>query len=117
MAAEESGAKILPLARTEGGPLDELARLLARRFPPRAGNFDDEGQKALAVRHILRRLPVMEVRVLELRFLRGYSTAEIGREMRITTDAVLVMQLRALRAAATPGRAGPLVAERGLPAL
>jgi len=39
-------------------------------------------------------------RVLELRFLHGYSLKEVAKEMRSTVGAVKVMQLRALRAAA-----------------
>jgi RNA polymerase sigma-70 factor (ECF subfamily) len=39
-------------------------------------------------------------RVLELRFLHGYSLREVAAEMRSTVGAVKVMQLRALRAAA-----------------
>ena len=39
-------------------------------------------------------------RVLELRFLHGYSLKEVAVEMRSTVGAVKVMQLRALRAAA-----------------
>src|SRR5947208_4712222 len=39
-------------------------------------------------------------RVLQLRFLHGYSLKEVAAEMRSTVGAVKVMQLRALRAAA-----------------
>ena len=39
-------------------------------------------------------------RVLELRFLRGYSLREVAAEMGMTTGNVKVVQLRALRAAA-----------------
>ncbi|TMF42440.1 MAG: sigma-70 family RNA polymerase sigma factor [Chloroflexi bacterium] len=39
-------------------------------------------------------------RVLELRFLHGYSLKEVAAEMRSTVGAIKVMQLRALRAAA-----------------
>jgi RNA polymerase sigma factor (sigma-70 family) len=39
-------------------------------------------------------------RVLELRFLHGYSLKEVAAEMNSTVGAVKVMQLRALRAAA-----------------
>jgi RNA polymerase sigma factor (sigma-70 family) len=39
-------------------------------------------------------------RVLELRFLHGYSLKEVAADMRSTVGAVKVMQLRALRAAA-----------------
>jgi RNA polymerase sigma factor (sigma-70 family) len=43
-------------------------------------------------------------RVLELRFLHGYSLKEVAVEMRSTVGAVKVMQLRALRAAAKVDR-------------
>lgn len=49
---------------------------------------------------ILGRLPDNYRRVLELRFLHGYSLKEVAAEMRSTVGAVKVMQLRALRAAA-----------------
>ena len=39
-------------------------------------------------------------RVLELRFLHGYSLKEVAKEMNSTVGAIKVMQLRALRAAA-----------------
>ena len=39
-------------------------------------------------------------RVLELRFLHGYSLKEVAAEMHSTVGAIKVMQLRALRAAA-----------------
>jgi RNA polymerase sigma factor (sigma-70 family) len=45
-------------------------------------------------------------RVLELRFLHGYSLKEVAAEMRSTVGAVKVMQLRALRAAAKVGLDG-----------
>lgn len=52
---------------------------------------------------ILGRLPENYRRVLELRFLRGYSIKEVAQEMRSTPGAIKVMQLRALRAAARRG--------------
>jgi RNA polymerase sigma factor (sigma-70 family) len=42
-------------------------------------------------------------RVLELRFLRGYSLQEVADEMGKTIGSVKVMQLRALRSAAAVG--------------
>jgi RNA polymerase sigma-70 factor, ECF subfamily len=44
-------------------------------------------------------------RVLELRFLRGYSLQEVADEMGKTLGSVKVMQLRALRSAAVVGHA------------
>jgi len=49
---------------------------------------------------ILSRLPDNYRRVLELRFLRGYSIKEVAAELKATPGSVKVMQLRALRAAA-----------------
>ena len=49
---------------------------------------------------ILSLLPDNYRRVLELRFLRGYSIKEVAAEMKATPGSVKVMQLRALRAAA-----------------
>lgn len=52
------------------------------------------------VQRILDRLPDNYRRVLELRFLHGYSLKEVASEMKSTVGAIKVMQLRALRAAA-----------------
>lgn len=52
------------------------------------------------VQRILARLSDNYRRVLELRFLHGYSLKEVAAEMSSTVGAVKVMQLRALRAAA-----------------
>jgi RNA polymerase sigma factor (sigma-70 family) len=58
---------------------------------------------AETVRHILDQLSDNYRRVLELRFLHGYSLKEVAAEMKSTVGAVKVMQLRALRAAAKVG--------------
>jgi RNA polymerase sigma factor (sigma-70 family) len=50
---------------------------------------------------ILDALPEREGEVLRLRFLHGYTAGEIGRELGLTPDHVRVLQLRALRRAAT----------------
>ena len=50
-------------------------------------------------------LPANYRRVLELRFLRGYSLHETAAEMGKTVGGIKVMQLRALRAAARTGSA------------
>ena len=50
---------------------------------------------------ILEALPEREREVLRLRFLHGYTAGEIGRELGLTADHVRVLQLRALRRAAT----------------
>lgn len=52
------------------------------------------------VERTLNALPANYRRVLELRFLRGYSLQETAREMGKTVGGIKVMQLRALRAAA-----------------
>jgi RNA polymerase sigma-70 factor (ECF subfamily) len=52
-------------------------------------------------RRILHALPEREREVLRLRFLHGYSAAEIGRALGLTPGNVRVLQLRALRRAAT----------------
>jgi len=53
-----------------------------------------------SVQRVLGELPDNYRRVLELRFLHGYSLKEVAAEMRSTVGAIKVMQLRALRAAA-----------------
>ena len=57
-------------------------------------------ENAELVQRILERLSDNYRRVLELRFLHGYSLKEVAAEMKSTVGAVKVMQLRALRAAA-----------------
>jgi RNA polymerase sigma-70 factor, ECF subfamily len=57
-------------------------------------------EPAERARRILAGLSDNYRRVLELRFLHGYSLKEVAAEMRSTVGAVKVMQLRALRAAA-----------------
>jgi RNA polymerase sigma factor (sigma-70 family) len=56
--------------------------------------------RADAVQAILAQLSDNYRRVLELRFLHGYSLKEVAADMNSTVGAVKVMQLRALRAAA-----------------
>src|SRR5438132_7172432 len=58
----------------------------------------DEGVEI--VQQILAQLSDNYRRVLELRFLHGYSLKEVASEMKSTVGAIKVMQLRALRAAA-----------------
>lgn len=57
-------------------------------------------EAALKAHRILGRLPDNYRRVLELRFLRGYSIKEVAGELKATPGSIKVMQLRALRAAA-----------------
>ncbi len=74
----------------------ELHEDLALATPP--GPVSDE--PAERAQRILAALSDNYRRVLELRFLHGYSLKEVAAEMRSTVGAVKVMQLRALRAAA-----------------
>ena len=57
-------------------------------------------ERADTVQRILAELSDNYRRVLELRFLHGYSLKEVAAEMHSTVGEVKVMQLRALRAAA-----------------
>jgi RNA polymerase sigma-70 factor (ECF subfamily) len=102
----------------------ELARFWATRFGlpveelhehlhAGAGTWEEESHDAFeetdamaAVARILDQLPTSYARLLELRFLRGYSTKEIARELGSTVGGVRIMQLRALRAAARVSRDG-----------
>ena len=74
----------------------ELRDDLVLAVPP--GPASEEGTET--VQQILDRLPDNYRRVLELRFLHGYSLKEVAAEMKSTVGAIKVMQLRALRAAA-----------------
>ncbi len=71
---------------------DDLAMV-----PPAPGYSEESADRA---QRILAALSDNYRRVLELRFLHGYSLKEVAAEMRSTVGAVKVMQLRALRAAA-----------------
>jgi RNA polymerase sigma-70 factor (ECF subfamily) len=92
-------------------PLDDSMALLF---------FDGGEEKEVArtrerARRILGALPARESTVLRLRFLRGYTAAEIGRELGIEPGNVRVIQLRALRRAAAlvlPNDAVPAGAAR-----
>ncbi len=64
---------------------------------PQKSNSEEHSER---VQRILASLSDNYRRVLELRFLHGYSLKEVAAEMRSTVGAVKVMQLRALRAAA-----------------
>ena len=58
------------------------------------------------VERILSQLPANYSKLLELRFLRGYSLKEVASELGTTLGGIKVMQLRALRAAARVGGDG-----------
>ncbi len=74
----------------------ELREDLAMPVAP--GPPSEEGTET--VQHVLAQLSDNYRRVLELRFLHGYSLKEVAAEMKSTVGAIKVMQLRALRAAA-----------------
>ncbi|HEX4213279.1 MAG TPA: sigma-70 family RNA polymerase sigma factor [Candidatus Dormibacteraeota bacterium] len=89
----------------------ELAGFWAARFGMPASELrddvtlheldeDDRRAPVEKVEQVLRGLPEHYARLLELRFLRGYTTKEVARELGTTVGAVRIMQLRALRAAA-----------------
>src|SRR5437016_12461843 len=79
-----------------GLPEDELREDLwvENRRPEPAAESVDLGHRSLE------QLPSNYRRVLELRFLHGYSLKEVAAELGTTVGGVKVMQLRALRAAA-----------------
>ena len=66
--------------------------------PPPSSPPSEEGVET--VQQILAQRSDNYRRVLELRFLHGYSLKEVAAEMHSTVGAIKVMQLRALRAAA-----------------
>ena len=86
-------------ARKFGLPEDELDDDLAAPAAA-ASPWPETGEAAERVNRILGALPANYRRVLELRFLRGYSLKEVAAETGNTVGGIKVMQLRALRAAA-----------------
>ncbi len=62
---------------------------------------EDTSDHAVRVQELLDRLPDRERRVLELRFLRGYSIKETAAALNVTVANCKVIQFRALRRAAT----------------
>ncbi|HET7466890.1 MAG TPA: sigma-70 family RNA polymerase sigma factor [Candidatus Dormibacteraeota bacterium] len=79
-------------------PESELPEEL--RAPAESTAIETSAVSAARVRQILDGLQPDHRQVLELRFLRGYSTREVARQMGKTVGSVKVMQLRALRKAA-----------------
>ncbi len=82
-----------------GLPADQLPEDLWVETPQPA----PAGASVERVERILNRLPDNYRRVLELRFLRGYSLREVAAELGNSVGGIKVMQLRALRAAAKLG--------------
>jgi len=78
-------------------PLDDAIALL---FCGTDGPEEVRRTRERALR-ILAALPEREREVLRLRFLRGYTAGEIGQAMGLTPGNVRVLQLRALRRAAS----------------
>ena len=75
----------------------ELREDLALASPPPPPPPSED--RIETVQQILSQLSDNYRRVLELRFLHGYSLKEVAAEMHSTVGAIKVMQLRALRAA------------------
>lgn len=80
------------LGLSEAELREDLAMAIPRDPP------SEEGVEA--VQRVLEQLSDNYRRVLELRFLHGYSLKEVAAEMNSSVGAIKVMQLRALRAAA-----------------
>ena len=85
-------------ARKFGLPEEELNEEMPP--PAAAAPRSEPGPATERVARILDALPANYRRVLELRFLRGYSLKEVAAETGNTVGGIKVMQLRALRAAA-----------------
>jgi RNA polymerase sigma-70 factor (ECF subfamily) len=86
-------------------PIDDLAELLFRGTD---GPQEVRRTREHALR-ILESLPPRERDVLRLRFLHGYTAAEIGAALGLTPGNVRVLQLRALRRAATQQNVSPQI--------
>jgi RNA polymerase sigma factor (sigma-70 family) len=78
-------------------PLSELPVEEVGHVPTAPGA---EGSQNARVHRLLQDLPAQFRRVLELRFLRGYSVRETAAEMGISVSNAKVIQFRALRRAA-----------------
>ncbi|HEX6548517.1 MAG TPA: sigma-70 family RNA polymerase sigma factor [Candidatus Dormibacteraeota bacterium] len=90
-------------ARKLGMPEEELPVEVPSSAGGPAGGDGSSHSSVERVTRVLAELPPNYRRVLELRFLRGYSLKEVAAETGSTVGAVKVMQLRALRAAAKVG--------------
>lgn len=85
-------------------PLEDLEEVL---FLGSDGPAESRRTREWA-RRVLAALPEREGEVLRLRFLKGYSAAEVGQALGLTAGNVRVIQVRALRRAASMGL-GPSV--------
>jgi len=79
---------------------DELDELAA----PEPTTWEPSALAAERAQRVLALLPDRFRTALELRFMRGYSVAEIARELGVTPTHARVIQYRALRKAAEVGR-------------
>lgn len=104
----ETRAYLFATARTE------LAKYWRHRYGITVDSMDgfaapalegpESGVAARRIECLLAHLPDRYRRVLELRFLRGFTVRETAAEMRVSAGNARVMQLRALRTAAELGR-------------
>src|SRR5712671_5875707 len=76
------------------------AALALEQLPVGAMVTPPSGESADRAQRLLGLLPDQFSRILELRFLRGYSVREAANEMGVTESNARVMQFRALRKAA-----------------
>ena len=107
-APEETRAYLFATARTQ------LATHWRDRYHIPVDSIDEFAAPAIEdlrsevaerrIECLLSHLPERYRRVLELRFLRGFSVRETANEMRVSAGNARVMQLRALRQAAELGR-------------
>jgi RNA polymerase sigma-70 factor (ECF subfamily) len=70
------------------------------QLPPQGPAGRSSSVASERAQRLLALMPEQFRRVLELRFLRGYSVREVANEMRVTEANARVLQFRALRKAA-----------------
>ncbi len=81
-------------SRAQSVPLDEALLFCGTDGPQEVRRTRERALRLLAA------LPARESQVLRLRFLHGYSAAEIGQALGLSPGNVRIVQLRALRRAA-----------------
>lgn len=85
----------------EHAQLSLLPLEAAEELPGRAGTSEEQMASLQArIQHLLDGLPARERDILTLRYLQGYSTAEIGAVFGLSANHVRVLLFRALRRAA-----------------
>ncbi len=87
-------------SKAQSVPLDEAVLFCGTDGPQEVRRTRERALRILAA------LPARERDVLRLRFLHGYSAAEIGQALGLSPGNVRVLQLRALRRAAAGPAAG-----------